>query len=336
MPAAPTAAHTPHKFYFIVITTVNHPKIVQPAPFALCCPRSEKGAGTCSGNSSLLARAGIGIAAAHGARARAVEPDRRDIATIRSTNLGANTEVVVEGYYGNGTAGGGPFYKQAGGCATTATGRVTSGSDQFVNYSGQLYVGEPVANGTYLPANTTVLSTTFTGLPAAASMTGGSSTLTGVPYVANITPGMYVSAPHIDPGTKVTGVTAPGTVITTTGTLNNGNTVTITGSMSGITTGMYIVMTGDTSASPNTTPRSAIKPGTKIVSIAGSVLTLTGTFDVSGSTDSGAAQLYISTGGTITMSANAHAIDPDETHVIFYGRTAGSARTRRRPRPRRR
>lgn len=239
-----------------------------------------------------------------------------DIATIRANNLGTFTQLAVEGYYGNGTPGGGLFYLQSGSCGTTASGALTSSSNQFVNYSGQLYFGEPVSNAN-LPSGTTVSSTRFTAVTSSGKL-HGSTTIDQIPDVSNITLGMTVASPDVLVNTTVTAKSAPVTSFTKTGSFNNGKILTIVGGTSGITAGMFVVMTADGDTPPSTTPRSAIKPGTTVMSTTPTTVTLTDT--ISGQAAS--ATLFFSSGGSVTISNTATGSPMNNPQMIFYGRTA--------------
>lgn len=248
----------------------------------------------------------------------------RSVAQLRSTNWGAFNVLHVLSYYDGLGKGGGDFLKLSGPCTSTVSGGLTNGSALITNLTGPVYIGEGISSAARFPANTTIASVSFNRVLSAGTWTGSSTTISNVPDTTNIKLGMIANSVRIADGSTVTAITPPSTVINTTGTLNNGKSVVITGSLTGIVPGMFVTMTANADALPKVFPDSAFVPGAiTVLSVVGSTVNFTGSLGIAGITGSGAASLrFTSTDGSVTVSTPTTGAISSESGVIFYQKNA--------------
>lgn len=263
----------------------------------------------------------FGLTLASAAVAAPSEQTVNSVSQLRSTGWASAPVLNLLSYYDGQGQGGGKF-KLGASCTHTVNGDIASGSPLISNMSSSVYIGEKINTAVIFPTNTTITGISFNRVLSAGTWTGSSTTISNIPDTTNIKVGMIANSIRIANGAKVTAITAPSTVINTTGTLNNGNTIVVA-NPSGITAGMFVTMTANTDTLPKVLPESAFAPGLITVStIVSSTVHFTGSLGIAGVTGTNAAALRFTNGGSVTLSAATTGAESGETSLIFYQKNA--------------
>lgn len=245
------------------------------------------------------------------------------VAQLRSTNWSAYDVLNLLSYYDGQHQGGGAFkYLGNLACQTTVTANIASGQNTLKNLSAPVYIGEGVASGVSIPANTKIASISFNRVLSGGIWTNASTTITNVPDTTNIALGMIASGLRVGLGAKVTAITAPSSVITAHGSIHNGRVITITSTTGTILAGMYVTAVVNNDALPKVLPDSVVIPGLDTVStVVGSTVTTTGSLGLHGvATD--ITFRFTSVDGAVTVSVPSTGARASNTPVLFYQNNA--------------